>query len=194
MCRYTIMPMSGPADQFAQPWLEGYSLHEVTIAELQQHYSASHFTITEYVTHCLDYIHILNPYLAAVIETSPDALSIAQALDKHRAAPGADAGPLHGVSGLVKDSMATRDAMQTTAGSLALLGSVVPADAHVVKLLRNTGAVILGHANMDEWASIRSPARPRASAPAAGSATTPTTCAAAPTAGAAGPPSPCRRA
>lgn len=89
------------------------------------------------------------------MELNPDFLAIAAALDAERAA-GHVRGPLHGIPFLVKDNMATKDHMETTAGSLALLGSVVPRDAHVVRLLRQAGAVLFGKATLSEWADMRS--------------------------------------
>ncbi|KAI0441784.1 amidase [Xylaria telfairii] len=90
----------------------------------------------------------------AVIEPNPDALDIARERDSERER-GAVRGPLHGIPFLVKDNIATKDKMQTTAGSTMLIGAEVPEDAQVVKLLRRAGAVLLGHANMSEWASMR---------------------------------------
>jgi amidase len=96
----------------------------------------------------------LNPLLGAVIETNPQAVSIAARLDHERRA-GRVRGPLHGIPILVKDNIATDDHMQTTAGSLALVNSRVPADAPIVARLRAAGAVILGKANLSEWANFR---------------------------------------
>ncbi|HAF14201.1 MAG TPA: amidase, partial [Blastocatellia bacterium] len=96
----------------------------------------------------------LNPLLHAVIETNPDALAIAQARDRERRA-GRIRGPLHGIPVLVKDNLATNDKMQTTAGSFALVNSTVPSDSVVVNRLRAAGAVILGKANLSEWANFR---------------------------------------
>ncbi len=96
----------------------------------------------------------LNPLLNSVIETNPNAVSIAQHLDNERRR-GHVRGPLHGIPVLVKDNIATDDNMQTTAGSLALLGSHVPADAVIIQQLREAGAVILGKANLGEWANFR---------------------------------------
>lgn len=112
--------------------------------------------------------------MECVIETNPDALDIAAALDKERK-DGKARGPLHGIPVLVKDvspntnlnegqhesantiqNMATADRMETTGGSWALLGCKVPKDAHIVHLLRKAGAVILGKTNLDEWAGMRS--------------------------------------
>lgn len=92
--------------------------------------------------------------LHAVIETNPDAPAIAARRDAERRA-GRVRGPLHGIPVLVKDNIATRDAMETTAGSLALVGSHVPRDARVVARLRAAGAVMLGKANLSEWANFR---------------------------------------
>jgi amidase len=112
----------------------------------------------------------VNPYLEAVIETSPEALDHAKALDEERRL-GKIKGPLHGIPVFVKDvgvatrisfvkadlrkNMATADRMQTTGGSWVLLGCIVPKDAHIVHLLRQAGAIILGKTNLDEWAGMR---------------------------------------
>ncbi len=96
------------------------------------------------------------PALRSVIEVNPDALSIADALDRERKEKRARAGPLHGIPLLIKDNIDTADGMATTAGSLALLGSKPPTDAFLVHLLRAAGAVILGKTNLSEWANIRS--------------------------------------
>jgi amidase len=91
-----------------------------------------------------------------VIEINPDALAIADALDKERKAKGSR-GPLHGVPVLIKDNLATADKMLTTAGSLALVGCPKPQkDSFVAQRLRQAGAVILGKTNLSEWANIRS--------------------------------------
>ncbi len=95
------------------------------------------------------------PTLRSVLETNPDALAIADALDEERRTRG-PRGPLHGIPILLKDNIATADRMETTAGSLALLGSRPPRDAFVVHKLREAGAVILGKTNLSEWANFRS--------------------------------------
>jgi amidase len=95
------------------------------------------------------------PSLHAIIETNPDAVSLAEALDRERSA-GRTRGPLHGVPVLLKDNIDTADRMTTTAGSLALEGSVPPRDSHVAERLRAAGAVLLAKANLSEWANIRS--------------------------------------
>lgn len=93
------------------------------------------------------------PGLHAVLETNPDALEIAAALDAKR---GSSHGPLYGIPVLLKDNIDTGDREQTTAGSLALAGPPAPRDAMVTAKLRAAGAVILGKANLSEWASFRS--------------------------------------
>jgi amidase len=93
--------------------------------------------------------------LRSVIETNPEALSIADALDAERTA-GRLRGPLHGVPVLIKDNIDTADRMTTTAGSLALEGSIAARDAFIVERLRAAGATILGKTNMSEWANFRS--------------------------------------
>ncbi|KAF2436222.1 amidase [Tothia fuscella] len=134
--------------------LKGVELYEITIDELQKCFKDGSLTSVDYVKYCLERIQRVDPFLEAVIETNPDALQIASDLDRERQ-DGHVRGPLHGIPVLVKDNMATKDKMQTTAGSWALLGSVVPRDAHVVSLLRKSGAVIIGHANMSEWSSMK---------------------------------------
>src|SRR5262245_42563640 len=100
-------------------------------------------------------IDAAGPRLRAVIETNPDALAIADALDAERKTKG-PRGPLHGVPVLIKDNIDTGDKMLTTAGSLALVGAPAPRDAFVVERLRAAGAVLLGKTNLSEWANIRS--------------------------------------
>jgi amidase len=96
------------------------------------------------------------PTVNSVLEINPDAVEIAESLDKERKEKGAR-GPLHGVPILVKDNIDTADKMMTTAGSLALVGAPKPPkDSFVVQKLRLAGAVILGKTNLSEWANIRS--------------------------------------
>ncbi|HEX4665149.1 MAG TPA: amidase family protein [Chthoniobacterales bacterium] len=127
---------------------------ETNILELQRGLQSGQWTSASLTDIYLRRIARLNPLLHAVIETNPDALDIAAQRDGARA-QGRTRGPLDGVPVLVKDNLATADKMQTTAGSLALVDSVVPADSVVVQKLRNAGAVILGKANLSEWANFR---------------------------------------
>lgn len=134
--------------------LGGDPISEATIPELQAMMASGELSSRALTQEYLHRITQLNPLLHAVIETNPDALRIAQRLDRERAA-GRLRGPLHGIPVLVKDNIATDDKMETTAGSLALVGSEVPADSLIVHQMRAAGAVILGKANLSEWANFR---------------------------------------
>ena len=127
---------------------------EKSIPELQRLLHSGRLTSRELTQAYLRQIRKLNPKVHAVIETNPAALLIAAQLDAERRR-GRLRGPLHGIPILVKDNIATRDNMETTAGSLALVGSRVPGDARVVSQLREAGAIILGKANLSEWANFR---------------------------------------
>ena len=132
----------------------GFDFVEKSILELQDAMASGELTSKDLVKGYLDRIQSLNSLLNSVIETNPNAISIAQHLDNERRR-GQVRGPLHGIPILVKDNIATDDNMQTTAGSLALLRSHVPADAVIIQQLRDAGAVILGKANLGEWANFR---------------------------------------
>ena len=127
---------------------------EATIPQLQNLMTSGKLTSRELTLGYLQRIAQLNPLLHAVIETNPNAVSEAAQLDNDRRA-GRVRGPLHGIPVLLKDNIATDDNMQTTAGSLALLNSRVPSDAVLVARLRAGGAIILGKANLSEWANFR---------------------------------------
>ena len=128
---------------------------EATIPELQAAMASAQLSSKGLVMGYLDRIQSLNPLLHSVIETNPNAIAIAQHLDNERR-KGQVRGPLHGIPILVKDNIATDDNMETTAGSLAILRSRVPADAVIIQRLREAGAVILGKTNLGEWANFRS--------------------------------------
>jgi amidase len=132
----------------------GFDFVEKSIPELQAAMASGELTSKDLVKGYLDRIQSLNSLLNSVIETNPNAVSIAQHLDNERRR-GMVRGPLHGIPILVKDNIATDDNMETTAGSLALLRSHVPADAVIIQQLRDAGAVILGKANLGEWANFR---------------------------------------
>ncbi|MGI8603780.1 MAG: amidase [Verrucomicrobiales bacterium] len=102
----------------------------------------------------IDEVDRAGPMLKSVLEVNPDALEMARGLDDERKAKG-PRGPLHGIPVLLKDNIDTHDRMMTTAGSLALLGSIPPLDAFVAQRLREAGAVILGKTNLSEWANFR---------------------------------------
>jgi amidase len=135
-----------------------FELDEITIGELQDGMKSGKYSARSIAEKYLARIASIDksgPMVNGVIETNPDALEIAEALDKERKEKG-PRGPLHGIPVLIKDNIATADRMQTTAGSLALVGSKPPADAFIVQKLRAAGAVILGKTNLSEWANIRS--------------------------------------
>ena len=134
--------------------LHGVDLDTATVLDLQDHMNKHRFTSAQLTSFYLSRIAELNPELHAVIETNPDALSEAVASDVHRKLEGSR-GPLDGIPVLLKDNVGTGDREHTTAGSFALLGDN-PADAFLVSKLRAAGAVILGKANLSEWANFRS--------------------------------------
>jgi amidase len=127
---------------------------EASIRELGRLMRKRELSSEELTSAYLARIGLLNPTLHAVIETNPDALRIARRRDRERR-HGDVRGPLHGIPILLKDNIATDDDMETTAGSLALVGSQVPEDAPVAARLRAAGAVILGKSNLSEWANFR---------------------------------------
>jgi amidase len=132
-------------------------LEEVSIAELGARLASGALTSRALVEAYVARIEALDrsgPMLRSVLELNPDAAMLAQVLDDERRAKG-PRGPLHGIPVLVKDNIDSGDRMQTTAGSLALLGSPARRDARVVARLREAGAVILGKTNLSEWANIR---------------------------------------
>jgi amidase len=128
---------------------------ESTLAGLRASMASGALTSRTLTEAYLRRIEAIDPELRSVIELNPDALEIADAIQEERRA-GNDRGPLHGIPVLVKDNIDTTDRMRTTAGSLAL-GEVTPTrDAFVVERIRDAGAVIIGKANLSEWANFRS--------------------------------------
>ncbi|KAF8410439.1 hypothetical protein HHK36_002968 [Tetracentron sinense] len=136
---------------------DGFSIKEATVHDLQVAFKQNKLTSRELVEFYIREIHNLNPLVRGVIEVNPDALHQADIADRERSAraPGSESG-LHGIPILLKDNIATKDKLNTTAGSFALLGSVVPRDAGVVTKLRKAGAIVLGKASLSEWAHFRS--------------------------------------
>ncbi len=137
---------------------KAFELEEITIAELQDGMNSGKYTarsITEKYLARIEAVDSNGPAIRSVIETNPDALAIAEELDKERKAKGLR-GLLHGIPVLIKDNIDTRDRMMTTAGSLALVGAKPLKDSFVAQKLRAAGAVILGKTNPSEWANIRS--------------------------------------
>jgi len=135
-----------------------FELDELTIDDLQQAMQSGKYSsrsLTEKYLARIQDIDKAGPRINSVIEVNPEALEIAEVLDRERKDKG-PRGPLHGIPILIKDNIDTADRMNTTAGSLALLGSTPPKDAFVAAQLRKAGAVILGKTNLSEWANIRS--------------------------------------
>jgi amidase len=136
-------------------------LEEMTIAELQAQMTAGRLRSQQLVDQYQRRIEALDdparrgPSVNSVLELNPDAEAIARSLDDERRA-GRVRGPLHGIPLLIKGNIDTSDRMTSTAGSLALVGAPAPRDATVAAKLREAGAVILGKANLSEWANFRS--------------------------------------
>lgn len=135
-----------------------FELEEVTVAQLSDGLAAGRYTarsLTEAYLARIDALDKRGPAVNAVIEINPDALAIADALDRERREKG-PRGPLHGIPVLIKDNIDTADRMKTSAGSLALADAPAPRDSFVARRLRDAGAVIIGKTNLSEWANFRS--------------------------------------
>lgn len=140
------------------PEQQAFEFAEWTVAQLQDGMKGGKLTsrgITQTYLRRIAAMDRQGPTLRAVLETNPDALQIADQLDRERK-QGKVRGPLHGIPVIIKDNIDTHDKMQTTAGSLALEGNVAERDAFLVERLRAAGAVILAKANLSEWANFRS--------------------------------------
>ena len=134
-----------------------HELEEATIAELQAQMAGGQLSSQDLVDMYLDRIEAIDvegPALNSIIEVNPDARRLARARDTERA-NGNVRGPLHGIPFVVKDNIDSSDRMMTTAGSLALVGAAPPRDARALWKLRRAGAVLLGKANLSEWANFR---------------------------------------
>ncbi len=134
-----------------------FEWEEATVGDLQAALAKGRQTAVSLTRAYLRRIEELDrcgPALRAVLEVNPEAVAIAKDLDRERKAKG-PRGPLHGIPVLLKDNIGTHDRMTTTAGSLALSGSIPPRDSFVAQKLREAGAVILGKTNLSEWANFR---------------------------------------
>jgi amidase len=150
----TCLGQSGKTQNKA---FENFRFQEQDITQIQQGYKDGKFTCKELVQAYLDRIAAIDkngPQLNSIIEINPDAIKIAEGLDRERKA-GKTRGPLHGIPVLLKDNIDTHDQMSTTAGSRALKGSHPLNDSYVAMKLREAGAVIIGKANLSEWANFR---------------------------------------
>ena len=148
-------PTSSSSTSSAVP---AFELDELTVVDLQKRMASgadSAKTLCEKYIARIEAVDRGGPTLRSVLEINPDALAIAASLDAERKA-GKVRGPLHGIPVLIKDNVGTADRMQTTAGSLALVGAIPALDAAIVKRLRDAGAVVLGKTNLSEWANFRS--------------------------------------
>ena len=146
-----------PADTGAQGEIPPFEFDEITADDLQRMMESGEHTarsITEAYLGRIEALDRQGPELRSMIEINPDALEIADELDAERQANG-PRGPLHGIPVALKDNLDTHDRMTTTAGSLALEGSIPPQDSFVAGRLRAAGAIILGKLNMSEWAYFR---------------------------------------
>ena len=152
----------------AVPESSTFELNEITIRELQDGMKSGRFTARSIAEQYLARIESMDrpdkdksgndrrrPAVNSLLELNPDALAIADGLDQERKQKG-PRGPLHGIPVLIKDNLDTSDNMNTTAGSLALMGARPPKDSFMARKLREAGAVILGKTNLSEWANIRS--------------------------------------
>ena len=137
------------------PLMEG--IEYASVSQISEKMTHNGLTSVALVEHLLARIRDLDkrgPAINAIIELNPDALSIAAVLDRERQ-QGRIRGPLHGIPVLLKDNIDTGDRMQTTAGSLAMVGQPAAQDAFIVRKLRDAGAIILGKTNLSEWANFR---------------------------------------
>jgi amidase len=137
---------------------QSFELEEITVDQLQNLYKSKKYTVRQVVSIYLKRIEEVDkngPRLNSIIIVNPDALKIADQMDKELKA-GKSRGPLHGVPVIIKDNIDTHDKMPTTAGSRALITSIAPKDSKIVEKLREAGAVIIAKANLSEWANFRS--------------------------------------
>jgi amidase len=140
-----------------RPSGEGSLNGEITVSQLGKGYADGTLTVTEVVKGYLKRIEEIDksgPALNSIIVVNPDALHIAAELDRELKA-GKVRGPMHGIPVILKDNIDTGDKMATTAGATVLRNSHAAADSHLAKKLREAGAVILGKANLSEWANFR---------------------------------------
>lgn len=132
-------------------------VEEISIAGIREGYRQGKFSVTDVVKEYLKRIEEIDkkgPALNSVLVVNPDALLIAEELDREMAA-GRMRGPLHGIPVILKDNIDTHDKMPTTAGAMVLRGSRPMADSWVARKLREAGAVIIGKSNLSEWANFR---------------------------------------
>lgn len=143
--------------QTVEAGIEYLSVEELSLR--MERNQLSSVALVKHLLHRIETLDAQGPAIKAIIELNPDALAIAAALDQDRKR-GHARGPLHGIPVLIKDNIDTSDLMQTSAGSLAMVGEPAAKDAFIVQQLRAAGAVILGKTNLSEWAGFRDPGIP----------------------------------
>jgi amidase len=151
-------PVTNPSKDSSSHFSDEFELAELSITDFQSKMESGVYTSELLVNMYLQRIKQIDregPALNSIIELNPDAIDIAKKLDEERR-EGIIRGPLHGIPVFIKDNIDTADKMQTTAGSLALEGNYASSDAHIVKQMRNAGAIIMGKTNLSEWANFRS--------------------------------------
>lgn len=152
---FTI-PFISPGMSIGDSMLSKFRTQEITVHDIQIAFRQNKLTSRKLVEFYIREIQRLNPVLKSVLEINPDALYQADKADQERKTKAlALLSNIHGIPILLKDNIATKDKLNTTAGSYALLGSVVPRDAGVVEKLRKAGAIILGKASLSEWSHYR---------------------------------------
>ncbi|KAI0128704.1 amidase signature domain-containing protein [Xylariales sp. AK1849] len=154
----SLFPSQGNADTtnfFPMETCGEFQIEEATIDQMQAAMQNGTLTSVQLATCYMMRNFQTDGYANSLLQINPDVLAIAAQMDAERNA-GKVRGPLHGIPFTVKDNIASKDNMETTAGSWALIGSIVPRDAHVVAKLREAGAVLLGKATLSEWADMRS--------------------------------------
>lgn len=157
-CNQAVGPLQKENASSPKEFIDEFELNEITIDALQQKMQAGIYTsrsITELYLKRIETIDKKGPAINAIIQLNPDALNIADAMDKERKS-GKVRGQLHGIPILIKDNIDTADKMMTTAGALALVGNIAAKDAFIIQQLRAAGAVLLGKTNLSEWANFRS--------------------------------------
>jgi len=149
--------LAEPVEVAAEPAHHSFTVVETSIVDLQAALTKGRVTSLDLVNQYLERIASLDqsgPRVNSVLELNPDARKIAKALDFERK-HGGPRGPLHGIPVMLKGNIDTGDKMNTTAGSLALIGPPATQDATVAARLRAAGAIILGKTNLSEWANFR---------------------------------------
>ncbi|KAF7562654.1 hypothetical protein G7046_g1468 [Stylonectria norvegica] len=154
----SLIPLEKNADTvnlFPMGDCNGFKLEEATIDQMQDAMKSGKLTSVQLVTCYMIRTYQTEQYINSVLQINPDVLAIATKRDIERS-QGKIRGPLHGIPFTVKDNIGSKDNLETTAGSWALLGSIVPRDAHVVAKLREAGGVLFGKSTLSEWADMRS--------------------------------------